>query len=69
MARKYGPSRGELTFRAAFSAAGLGLLGVALMLRGVPQGPAIVEVVGLAGVMFGGSLALSVWKLIKRDHP
>jgi xanthosine utilization system XapX-like protein len=38
-------------------------------LRGVPQGPAIVEVVGLAGVMFGGSLALSVWKLIKRDHP
>ena len=66
---RFGPSRGELKFRAAVSVAGLALLGVALAGRGLPSGPAIVEVVGLAGLMFGGSLAHSVWKLWKRDHP
>ena len=66
---RFGPSRGELKFRAAVSVAGLALLGVALAVRGLPSGPAIVEVVGLAGLMFGGSLVHSVWKLWKRDHP
>jgi xanthosine utilization system XapX-like protein len=69
VARKFGPSRGELLFRAGFSVAGLILLGFALWYRGLPGGPALVEVVGLAGLMFGGSLCHAVWKLVRRDHP
>jgi xanthosine utilization system XapX-like protein len=69
MSRKFGPSRGELKLRAVLSAGGLALLAYALWVRGLPSGPAIVEVVGIAGLMFGGSLAHALWKLIKRDHP
>ena len=69
MARQFGPSRGELIFRAAVSVGGLVFLGIAIAIRGLPEGPALVEVVGLGGVFFGGTLALSLWKLIKRDHP
>lgn len=50
---KYGPTRGELKFRLAFSLAGLGLLAAALMLRGLPEGPGLIEVVGVAGLFFG----------------
>ena len=69
MSRRFGPTRGELRFRAGFSVFGLGLLAYALFHRGLPEGPGLVEVVGLAGLMFGGSLFLSVRKLIRRDHP
>lgn len=69
MARKFGPSKGELQFRAVFSVLGLAMLGYALWYRGVPGGPALVEVVGLAGLLFGGSLIHAVWKLIRRDYP
>lgn len=69
MANKFGPSRGELIFRAALSAFGLALLAVALVVRGLPDGPAIVEVVGVAGVLFGGSLIHAIWKLIRKDYP
>jgi xanthosine utilization system XapX-like protein len=69
MARKFGPSRGELQFRAVVSVFGLGLLAFALWYRGLPSGPALVEVVGFAGLMFGGSLIHAVWKLIRRDYP
>jgi len=53
MSRQFGPSRGELM----------------VWKRGVPDGPALVEVVGVAVALFGGTLALSIWRLIKRDHP
>lgn len=69
MRRKFGPTRGELTFRAVVSVFGLGLMAVALWLRGIPSGPGLVEVVGFAGLMFGGSLAHALWKLARRDHP
>jgi hypothetical protein len=69
MSRKFGPTRGELIFRAVFSVGGLGLMGFALWFRGIPDGPALVEVVGLASLMFGGSLLHALWKLWKRDHP
>jgi hypothetical protein len=66
---KYGPTRGELQFRLAFSLAGLAFLGVAIALRGLPQGPALVEVIGVAGLFFGGTAILSARRLIRRDHP
>lgn len=69
MSRKFGPTRGELIFRAVFSVFGLCFMGVAIWLRGVPEGPGLVEVVGVAVALFGGTLVLSLWRLIKRDHP
>lgn len=69
MSRRFGPTRGELQFRAAFSVFGLALLAYALARRGLPEGPALIEVLGLAGLMFGGTLFFSVRKLIRRDHP
>ena len=66
---KYGPSRKELWFRLTVSAGGLAFLGVALWVRGIPSGPALVEVVGIAGALFGGTFAWAGWKLLKRDHP
>ncbi len=61
---KYGPTRGELTLRIVVSILGLGFMGAAIWVRGIPEGPALVEVVGLAGVFFGGTLVLSVRRLI-----
>ncbi|KNG92334.1 hypothetical protein [Pseudaestuariivita atlantica] len=61
----HGPTRGELLFRLAFSLAGLVLLAVALFVRGVPQGPALVEVVVVAGGFFGGTAVWTLWKLGK----
>lgn len=69
MANQFGPTRGELLFRTAVSGFGLALLAVALILRGIPDGPALVEVVGVGAVFFGGTLAVSVWKLVRKDHP
>jgi xanthosine utilization system XapX-like protein len=66
--KKFGPTRGELVFRLAFSVAGLALLGVALALHGLPEGPALIEVVGLAGVFFGGTVILSLRALLRRDQ-
>jgi hypothetical protein len=48
---------------------GLAFVGFVVWKRGVPDGPALVEVVGVAVALFGGTLALSIWRLIKRDHP
>ena len=64
----HGPTRAELWFRLIFSLAGLGLMTVALVVRGVPNGPALVEVVGLAGVFFGGTAiwsGLRLWRARK----
>lgn len=62
---RFGPTRGELTFRLVVSLAGLALMVFALFYRGIPDGPALVEVVGIAGLFFGGSAiwsAVRLWK-------
>jgi len=58
---KYGPSRGELWFRLAFSLVALGLLLLAVGYRGV-DGIAWIEIVGLSTVFFGGT---AIWTLLK----
>ena len=62
MALKFGPSRGELWFRLVFSVLGLAMMGFALWHRGIPEGPALFEVVGLAGAFFGGT---AIWTGVK----
>jgi hypothetical protein len=52
--------RKELRFRLWFSIAGLVLLGVALVVRGIPSGPALFEVMGIAGAFFGGT---AIWTI------
>ena len=62
---KYGPTRGEYWIRLAISALGLCLLTAAIGLRGWPEGPGLVEVVGVAGLFFGGSAIMALrglWK-------
>jgi hypothetical protein len=66
---RFGPSRGELWFWLWVSAAGLGLMVVALVLRGIPDGPALFEVAGLATLVFGYLGGRSVKRLIRREHP
>ncbi len=66
---RYGPTRGELWFWLWVSLGGLALMGVALTVRGIPTGPALAEVVGLAGVVFGYLGLRSVKRLIRREHP
>ncbi len=64
----YGPSRGELWFRIAIAVLGLCLIAYVVGVRGVPSGPALVEVVGFGGLFFGGTLYFAVrrlWKLPK----
>ncbi|WP_430465680.1 hypothetical protein [Tabrizicola sp.] len=56
-------------FRSVVSVLGLAFVGFLLWRRGVPDGPALIEVVGVALAFFGGTLALSVWRLVKRNHP
>jgi hypothetical protein len=63
---KYGPTRGELKFRLAFSIAGLGLMAYALSRHGV-QGMAWFEIVLFAGAFFGGTAVWSAWKLWKGE--
>jgi hypothetical protein len=69
MSKRFGPSRGELIFRALVSVFGLAFLALAIYLRGIPEGPGLVEVLGVGLALFGGTLILSIWKLIHRDHP
>jgi hypothetical protein len=40
-------------------------MGVALASHGVANAAAMVEVVGIAGLFFGGSAVLSAWRLWK----
>jgi hypothetical protein len=63
---RFGPSRGEHRLRLAVSLAGLGMLGAALAVQGLPEGPGLVEVAGIAGVFFGGSAAASARALMRR---
>ena len=41
----------------------------ALAVRGIPEGPAIAEVVGLAVAVFGYLGGRSVKRLVRREHP
>lgn len=66
---RFGPTRGELWFWLWLSLAGFALMGVALAVRGIPQDPAIAEVVGLAVAVFGYLGGRSVKRLIRRQHP
>lgn len=58
-----GPSRNELLFRLIFSLFGLALLVVTVALRGIANAPALVEVVGIAGLFFGGTAVWAAWRL------
>ena len=65
---KYGPTRSELKFRLAVSLAGLALTLLALFWRGVPSAPALVEVLGIAGLFFGGTAVWAVRRLMRREE-
>lgn len=65
---KFGPSRKEIVFRLRVSIAGLALLIAAVLYRGMPKGPAMFEVIGIAGAFFGGTLIWSILKLRKLDQ-
>lgn len=68
MSNKYGPTRSDLKFRLAFSVVGLGLVGAALVYRGVPTSAGGWEAIGIGIAFFGGTLAWTLRKLIKGDH-
>ena len=58
---RFGPTRGELWFRLAFSLCGLGAIAAALLLRG--PSPAWIEIAGVGGAFFGGTALWTIWKL------
>jgi len=58
----------ELWFRVWFSLAGLGMVAAVIVVRGLPRGPALVEVIGVAGLFFGGTLVWSLYKLFGADR-
>ncbi|MCC1490991.1 hypothetical protein [Cognatishimia sp. F0-27] len=57
--------RKELWFKLVFSLFGLALMCVAIFARGIPNAPALVEVVGVAGLFFGGSAVYCALKLFR----
>lgn len=65
---KYGPSQRELKFRLYFSVGGLIFMAAAIAYRGMPQGPAMFETIGIAGAFFGGTLVWSLKKLIRKEY-
>lgn len=64
---KFGTPRSEIMFRLYISIAGLALLIGAIAYRGMPSGPAMFEVTGIAGTFFGGTFIWSILKLRKLD--
>jgi hypothetical protein len=66
---KYGPTRGELWFRLCAGLFGLAGLGVMVALRGLPEGPGLVEVLGLPLLFFGGTVVWAARRLVRRAHP
>jgi hypothetical protein len=66
---RHGPTRCELWFWLIASLGGFGLMAVAIAVRGIPEGPAIAEVLGLGTVVFGYLGGRSVKRLIRHEHP
>lgn len=66
---RFGPTRAELWFWLWLSAGGLALLAMAIFSRGLPTGPALVEVVAIAGLLFGYLGGRSIKRLMRREHP
>ena len=62
------PSQKELIFRLVFSLFGLALLVVAVWVRGIAHAGALVEVVGIAGLFFGGTALWSLRQLLRRKQ-
>jgi len=60
---KYGPDRRELRLRIILSCGGLGFLIAALVIHGIPEGPAFFEVIGVAGIFLVGSIIWSAKRL------
>ena len=59
------PRAGNCGFGWPVGIGGLALLIAVVTARGMPSGPALVEVVGFGGVFFGGTVLWSAWKLWK----
>jgi hypothetical protein len=66
---RYGPTRGELWFWLWASLGCLGLVVTALLVRGLPEGPGLIEVVVLPLLVIGYLGGRSVKRLIRREHP
>jgi hypothetical protein len=66
---RYGPTRGELWFWLWASIGGSALVVAGLVVRGIPTGPALVEVVGFSALVFGYLGGRSIKRLIRREHP
>jgi hypothetical protein len=58
-------TRGEAWLRLALSATGLALIAGILVVQGLPEGPGLVEVVGVAG-LFLGWLAVTALRRLMR---
>lgn len=57
-----GPTRGELIFRLVFSLCGLALVVVTILVRGISNAAALIEVIGIAGTFFAGT---AIWAILK----
>ncbi|MCU0800234.1 MAG: hypothetical protein MUD11_00420 [Rhodobacteraceae bacterium] len=66
---RHGPTRAELKFWLLASLAGTGLVIAAFAYRGLPPGPAMVELIGLPMLVFGYLGGRSIKRLIRRQHP
>lgn len=60
-----GMSRGEAWLRLAFCAVGFALIGGVLAVQGLPEGPGLVEVLGVAGLFFGWSGVTALRRLLR----
>ncbi len=65
---KFSPTRSDLRFRLAFSAAGLIMLVAALVFRGLPTTAGGWEAIGLATVFFAGTLVWTLRKLLRKEY-
>ncbi|MEM1302102.1 MAG: hypothetical protein AAGH17_05935 [Pseudomonadota bacterium] len=66
--RKFGPTKGEYQFRLVSGLVIVGLIGFAMVSKGMPKGLVTSE-----SILFGGLFALflighSGWKLLKGDY-
>jgi hypothetical protein len=44
------------------------MVAAVVVLRGWPKGPALVEVIGVAGLFFAGTLGWSLYQLFRADR-